>query len=234
MPLLLPLLDLFAAAPLSVHARPTDLHTRQTSWSGDCLPVHVMIGRGTTQEYPGSLLSLADLIIQNNKDGADYEDIVYPATFDYTESTAQGYEATISQLTTYASKCPESKVVLLGYSQGAHVTGDALAGGGGGDMGAETDPVSTEIGDHVAAVVWYGDPRHMTGEPYDQGTATAEGLFPRTTAQLANLKTYADRIRSYCDLGDPVCAGGDSLEVHSSYPQSYDEKAAAWVQTKLQ
>lgn len=100
------------------HALPTiaikdvALAGRQTS----CSAVHILIARGTTEEYPGDMGSLADLIITNNDD-ADYEDIIYPASWDYLESTQQGMSATISQLTAYVEACPDSKVVLLGYSQ---------------------------------------------------------------------------------------------------------------------
>ncbi|GME37395.1 Cutinase [Neofusicoccum parvum] len=217
------------------HALPTiagkagTLAGRQTS----CSAVHILIARGTTEEYPGDMGSLANLIIANNDD-ADYEDIIYPATFNYISSTQQGMQASMSQLTTYVEACPDSKIILLGYSQGAHVTGDALSGGGGSGLGAATDPVSTDIGEHVTAVVWYGDPRHVAGQSYDEGTATEDGLYPRTAAQLAILNQYyAAKIRSYCDEGDPFCAGGTSVSVHGEYPENYDEEAAAWVQTLL-
>lgn len=230
--------QIFAAALLLplCHALPTiavkdsALAGRQTT----CAAVHILIARGTTEEYPGDMGSLANLIIANNDD-ADYEDVIYPATFDYISSTRQGMSATMNQLTAYVEACPQSKIVLLGYSQGAHVTGDALCGGGGGsNLGAETEPVSTDIGEHVAAVVWYGDPRHIAGQSYDEGTATTDGLYPRTAAQLAVLNDhYADKIHSYCDDGDPFCAGGTSVSVHGEYPEHYDEEAAAWVQSLL-
>ncbi|KAF4542341.1 Cutinase [Lasiodiplodia theobromae] len=210
-------------------AKDAGLAGRQTS----CAGVHILIARGTTEEYPGDMITLANLIIANNA-GADYEDIIYPATFDYIASTQQGMNATKSQLTAYVEACPESRIVLLGYSQGAHVTGDALCGGGGSGLGAATEPVSTDVGEHVAAAVWYGDPRHVAGQSYDEGTATTSGIYPRTAAQLAILaESYANRIRSYCDDNDFACASGSSVSVHGQYPENYDEEAAAWVQTLL-
>ncbi|EKG18199.1 Cutinase [Macrophomina phaseolina MS6] len=213
----------------TIAAKGAVLAGRQTT----CAAVHILIARGTTEEYPGDMGSLANLIIANNGD-ADYENIIYPATFDYISSTRQGMSATMNQLTAYVEACPDSKIVLLGYSQGAHVTGDALSGGGGSGLGAATDPVSTDIGEHVAAAVWYGDPRHVAGQSYNEGTATRSGLYPRTAAQLAILNQYyADKIRSYCDDGDPFCAGGTSVSVHGEYPENYDAEAAAWVQSLL-
>lgn len=34
-------------------------------------------------------------------------------------------------MTAYAERCPEAKLVLSGYSQGANIVGDLLGGGGG-------------------------------------------------------------------------------------------------------
>lgn len=112
--------QIFAAALLLplCHALPTiavkdsALAGRQTT----CAAVHILIARGTTEEYPGDMGSLANLIIANNDD-ADYEDVIYPATFDYISSTRQGMSVTMNQLTAYVEACPQSKIVLLGYSQ---------------------------------------------------------------------------------------------------------------------
>lgn len=93
-------------------AKDAGLAGRQTS----CAGVHILIARGTTEDYPGDMITLANLIIANNA-GADYEDIIYPATFNYIASTQQGMNATKSQLTAYVEACPESRIVLLGYSQ---------------------------------------------------------------------------------------------------------------------
>ena len=66
---------------------------------------------------------------------------------------------------------------MLGYSQGAHILLDSLCGGGGEvGLGPETPPIGTAIGDHVIAIVQYGDPRHITDVPYDTGTSMHDGV----------------------------------------------------------
>lgn len=56
----------------------------------------------------------------------------------YPESAAVGASRLKEILRKHTDACPEQKIVLLGYSQGAQVVGDAIAGGGGGEMGPIT------------------------------------------------------------------------------------------------
>lgn len=114
------------AAPASV------IEDRQTA----CQAVHVFIARGSTEHYPGRQGALADAICSGVSGGCGYEDIQYPATFEnYCASAGAGVKNGISQLTAYAQRCPNAKLVLTGYSQGGHVVGDILGGGGGNFQG---------------------------------------------------------------------------------------------------
>lgn len=82
-----------------------------------CAPVHILMARGTTEGYPGTLESLAKLVAASNP-GTTYESIIYPATQETsTNSYPIGRKASIEQITHYVQKCPESKVVVMGYSQ---------------------------------------------------------------------------------------------------------------------
>jgi hypothetical protein len=62
-----------------------------------------------------------------------YEDLYYSAL--YTDLSCQTtYDGSIAghkQMTAYAEKCPNSKIILAGYSQGGQIAGDILGGGGG-------------------------------------------------------------------------------------------------------
>ncbi|KAF2091203.1 carbohydrate esterase family 5 protein [Saccharata proteae CBS 121410] len=217
---------------LLVSALPA-LSPRRGTATTTCASIHIFLARGTTQSYPGEMITLAELVIANNDD-ADYEDVEYPATWNYATSTKKGYTAMVAQMTSYIDACPDAKVVLLGYSQGAHITGDAMCGGGGDGLGSATDPIDSSYMDHVSAVVWYGDPRNVINLSYDVGTdTTGNGSFPRTEAQLAVCATYADKIHSYCDTNDLFCASGVSAAVHEGYPDAYDDVAAEWVDSML-
>jgi Cutinase len=158
----------------------------------------------------------------------------YPATLtNYASSTTQGDAAIKRDLTDEVARCPSQRIVLVGYSQGAQLVGDVLGGGGGAvGLGPATAPVSAAIGAHVVAVIQMGDPRHMPNKPFNRGTAIGTtGLFPRGPNQ--SLDPYAAIIRSYCDLGDPFCAGGANLAAHLNYTNRYNDAALSFVVGKL-
>ncbi|KAF7909846.1 uncharacterized protein EAF01_003564 [Botrytis porri] len=82
-----------------------------------CAPVHLIIARGTTEGYPGTLESLIGLIMDANP-GTDYESVIYPATDETsTNSYAEGLVAAKDQFTAYAESCEDSKIIFLAYSQ---------------------------------------------------------------------------------------------------------------------
>ncbi|KAB8212868.1 cutinase [Aspergillus novoparasiticus] len=207
-------------------------------------PIHLFIARGTT-EPPGDgmMHSLAQRIIADlGSERADREAIDYPATglgeyTAYMDSVRKGSEAIALQVTNYASRCPTSKLVLLGYSQCAQIIGDALCGTeltsaslGGSASDPSEGPTSTSdtsiilIYLLVSAIVLYGDPSFRTGEPYDKGTSTSSGSRPPGSCQF-----YAPLIRSYYDTKDAFCASGQSDIVHTGYFIRYNSDAANFV-----
>jgi acetylxylan esterase len=112
----------------------------------DCSDVHFILARGTTESYPGSTYSLAELVYENLTVSANYEDIIYPAVDETTsDSYFVGRAAVGRQVTAYATSCPDSRIVLISYSQGAMIVGDALVGGGGNSiLGNTTEPLISE------------------------------------------------------------------------------------------
>lgn len=63
----------------------------------------------------------------------------------------------------------------MGYSQGAQVTADTVCGSTISGF-AQTQPVSTAVTDKLAAIVLMGDPTHAVNQPYNEGTATKDGV----------------------------------------------------------
>jgi hypothetical protein len=49
---------------------------------------------------------------------------------------------------------------------------------------------------------------------------------------LALLNTYASKVQSYCDEGDPFCAGGTDGDVHSGTVAKYAQAAANFIVSK--
>jgi hypothetical protein len=105
--------------------------------SSECQQYHIFIARGSDSSYPGHQGPLVNLICQE-LDDCGYENIVYPANSSSTgpgnwcPSAHKGAVNGQQQLTDYAQRCPNSKLILTGFSQGASVVLDILGGGGGG------------------------------------------------------------------------------------------------------
>ncbi len=200
-----------------------------------CATVHVIAARASTEPAgEGVIGSLVALIKGDVKATVSQQAVAYPATLtNYASSVARGDSAIRSELAADAAKCPDQKFVLVGYSQGAQVVGDALGGGGGGNLGTPaTGGVSPAIAAKILAVIQMGDPRRSAGFSFDVGTDPgATGLFPRPPSE--SLAPFASKIRSYCDTGDPFCASGDNLAAHLDYTQKYNSAASRFVTAKL-
>lgn len=200
-----------------------------------CAAVHIITTRASTEAAgEGITGALVDQIIDSSAQTITRASVSYPATLtNYASSSLQGITALTSLLTAQVQNCPDQKIVLLGYSQGAHVTLDVLGGGQGGSLGTSTPPISSTIGSHVTAVATFGDPRHVVDQPYDLGTSTRNGIFPRSSTQLGVLGGYASRIETFCDAFDTFCSSGFSNTVHTTYLDRYQDTAAQFVLGKI-
>jgi Cutinase len=202
---------------------------------GACAAVHVITARAST-EAPGEGITgaLVTQIVNTSRQTVSRAAVNYPATLNnYANSSAQGVSALKQQLTTQVQNCPNQKIVLAGYSQGAHVVLDVLGGGGGGSLGATTPPIAATVASHVTAVATFGDPRHVVNQPFNLGTSTRNGLFPRTSTQLQVLRGFASLIQAYCDRNDTFCDSGFSNTVHLTYLNRYQNAAANFVLGKI-
>ena len=61
----------------------------------------------------------------------DYIEVVFPKGGDYCNQIGEGVRNGQSQITAFNKKCPCTHLILNGFSQGAWITGDILAGPGG-------------------------------------------------------------------------------------------------------
>ncbi|KAH8757633.1 Alpha/Beta hydrolase protein [Diaporthe sp. PMI_573] len=222
-------------------ARPQEISARQ-EFNTTCDDIHYIIARGTTEGYPGSLGSLVDILLAKFPN-SNYEDIIYPATQETsTDSYWQGLAKGTQQIKSYADKCPDSKIVIMGYSQGALVVGDILAGGGNNsELGNATTPPYIDFatyGQRVNAVLLYGDPRHMPNQSFNYGNVSAldaPGKYPRSNEQLATINLYAGKLHDYCNYHDGVCdtRGVGNLTAHMAYTSDYNTIASEWLKGML-
>ena len=195
-----------------------------------CAAVNIITARASTEAAgEGITGSLVTQIVNSSKQTVSREAVSYPATLtNYTSSESQGVANAEQELTTAVQNCPSQKQVLLGYSQGAEVVMDVIAGNGETD--GTVKPVSTSVSSHVVAIANFGDPGHVVGQPWDIGTAALNGLFPRSSAQRSLLSAFgSSKISAWCDSGDPYCASGANLTVHLTYLNRYQNAAASFV-----
>jgi acetylxylan esterase len=220
--------SLALAALVAPHARAV------TAPSSGCAAVNIITARAST-EAPGegTTASLVTQIVNSSKQTVSHEAVVYPATLtNYTSSESQGVTNAEQELTTAVQNCPNQKEVLLGYSQGAEVSMDVITGNA--EVSGSVAPVSTSISSHVVAIANFGDPGHVVSEPWDLGTSTRNGLFPRGTSALRLLSAFGSgKISAWCDSNDPYCASGANLEVHLTYLNRYQNAAASFVLSKI-
>lgn len=154
------------------------LESRQQS----CPNLHVFGARETTVPQSngfGSSGPVVDMILAANP-GATKEQIIYPATGgnSYGSSAQAGVLAVTNQVTNFSTQCPDTMIVLVGYSQGAQIMDDAMCGGGdpSEQIMNTTAPISATIAARVKAIILMGDPRHTPGAPYNVGNSTDPGV----------------------------------------------------------
>lgn len=74
-------------------------------------------------------------------------------------------------VTSYQACCPDSQIVLLGYSQGAQVTADFLCGRSSAGF-PPTPAYAPLVADAVSAIVLMGDPTFVKAQSWDRGNAS--------------------------------------------------------------
>lgn len=83
-----------------------------------CAPVHIIVARASTEPVGTGMMGSIALKVQERIPGSDIEALDYPALLDpYITSQTQGVALLTQLVQSYAMTCPNSKIVLMGYSQ---------------------------------------------------------------------------------------------------------------------
>ena len=177
-----------------------------------CANVEVVFARGTLEAPGVGATGQAFVDALNARlpgKTVDVYAVNYPASLDFGRA-ADGIVDASNRIQSIAASCPDTKIVLGGYSQGAAVagytttstvpTGFALPAGISG-------PMPPAVASHVAAVVLFGTPDNWFLNLVDHNAP------PITIGQ-----PYAAKTMQLCAAGDPVCfPGGLNRAAHSSY-----------------
>jgi pimeloyl-ACP methyl ester carboxylesterase len=146
--------------------------------------------------------------------------VPYPATVDrpfYFTSERRGAERLARDAGAVAERCPDTRILLVGYSQGGDVVSDVLHRAANGTIALPPD--------RIAGAIMLGSPRRDPRAPNLLDTPGRGVLGPRPTRELA---VYDGRVHEVCAPGDPICAT-ENLDVrvfregwasgaHRSYP----------------
>lgn len=148
--------------------------------------------------------------------------VVYPASTDFPKAV-DGIRDAADHIEAVAARCPATKLVLAGYSQGAAVIGFTTANAvpGGVDPAEVPKPMPASIADKVAAVVLIGKP--------DTEFMDLIGQPPVTVGP-----SYAAKTLELCAAGDPICSDGDDGAAHTSYSKNgMVDQGAAYAAARI-
>lgn len=179
----------------------------------DCPDAEVIFARGTDE--PAGMGRVGDALVDSLRKQAPGMNIrAYAVNYKATITQRHGGEGAkdaISHIKSTVSACPNTKIVLGGYSQGASVV-NIVAGFNGINWG---DPLPAEYMNNVAAVATFGDVADRTG-----------GAPPTQKSPLSA------KAIDLCNPADPVChAGpGNAWSGHTQgYVPEYTDEAASFV-----
>ena len=200
------------APPAAAEEYDIELHPESIAEAIDCTPYLVITARGTGEPNKGQLLSpVARAIREALPDQVKTLNLKYPASTDVNEGGTYAARLLLDTLNVQADACPEQRFVLLGYSQGALIIGDALSSPDSRLVGSTVGQLSDEAAAQIVAVVFYGNPRFNGTESYDFGTfqESVGGILPREPGSLA---AFAERMRDFCVAKDFICQSSLDLD----------------------
>ena len=173
-----------------------------------CPDVQVVFARGTGEPPGVGPTGQAFVDSLHSRLGAHSFDVYpvnYPAS-DQWDTGLDGIRDAGAHVVSMAHDCPNTKMVLGGYSQGAAVMGFVTSAQvpPGIDPTAVPKPLGTDVADHVSSVVLFGTPNaramNFLGEP------------PLAIGPLYQAKTI-----KVCAPEDPVCSDGLNFAAHDTY-----------------
>jgi cutinase len=188
----------------------------------DCSDVELVFARGTG-EPPGLGRvgqGLADALTPRlgGRTLSTYA-VNYPAGINFL-TTADGANDAAANIAAMAARCPATRIVLGGFSQGAAVVamlaGVNPLGNTVGNLGS-APPLAGPLTDRIAAVAVFGGPAARFGTP------------------LSTTGAFAGRTIDLCAAGDPICEpGGRSRAAHNSYEFApFPGQAAGFIAGRL-
>jgi cutinase len=181
-----------------------------------CNDIQVVFARGTDE--PPGIGRVGQTFVDSlrgkigNRSMGVYA-VNYPASYDFL-AAADGANDASAFIQDVVNTCPNTKLVLGGYSQGAAII-DVITSVPFPAVGFN-NPLPANVPDHVAALAVFGNPTARVGLP------------------LTSSPVFGGKAIDLCNAGDPVCSDGSSVPAHRSYgPDGTASQAAAFVASLL-
>src|SRR5258705_2228439 len=206
-------LRILGAIAATASALPIALIPLPTAAADPCPDVEIVFARGPT-EPPGvggiGQAFVDSLRSQLGGRSVGVYAVDYPASRDFDNSTPAGANAASGHIQSMAASCPNTRMVLGGYSQGAAV------------IDLSTTAMPPQVADHVAAAAVFGGPK----------SAFADTLSPGPLPTIGPL--YAAKTIDLCVPNDPICSNGVDMGAHVAYvPTGMTKQAPAFSAGRL-
>lgn len=198
--------DVLGAAALltsSLQLLPTD---GAAAAVGQCADVEVVFARGTAEPpgVGGIGQQFVDALRWRVGQGS-FE--VYPVNFAALPefpSTVDGVIDASNHIRDTVVRCPDTQMVLGGYSRGAALIGYVTAPDAPEGYAGVIEPLPPEVASHVAAVA-------LLGKSSPEFLSNIGGPPPVIGGD------YVAKTIELCTLGDPICSSGDDEAAHWAY-----------------
>ena len=181
-----------------------------------CNDIEVVFARGTNEDPGIGRVGQAFVNDLSNLVGGRSLGVYavnYPASYDFLAAAAGANDAS-AHIQNVVNSCPNTKLVLGGYSQGAAII-DVLAAVPFPVIGFN-NPLPPNVANRIAALAVFGNPSAKIGIP------------------LTSSPVYGARAIDLCNPGDPICSPGDDVPAHRSYgPDGTAGQAATFVANLL-
>jgi cutinase len=185
-----------------------------------CPDVEVVFARGTGE--PAGVGGVGQAFVDAVRSQADGRSVGvyavnYPASADFgngiqfAQTIVDGLFDARDHVESMAATCPNTRMVLGGYSQGAAV------------IDLATTAMPPQVADHIAAAAIFGGPRSTFADTLSPGPLPATGPL------------YVAKTIDLCVPNDPICfQGGWDMRAHGAYVQSgMVNEAAAFAASRL-
>jgi len=189
-----------------------------------CPDIEVVFARGTTED-PG-LGPTGDAFVDSLRTRVSPKSVGvypvdYPATLDFPTAMA-GIRDASSHIESIAANCPNTNIVLGGFSQGAAVAGFVTANViPDGAPDGVPNPMPQDVAKHVAAVALFGKPNDRFMHAINQPDIAVGPMYKDKTVEL-------------CVPDDFVCSSGGDFNAHTQYVETgLVDQAATFTAAKI-